>query len=265
MKLGYLHGRMRRVALAAIALALLVVGVVVVGDSRADLDTAAQSGSGGVFTSRTARLRLLVPRGWRATEQPNYPGLLLWMLRNQPSGQMVLSSETFTRELYCSWPVTCRATHDSPTAKYACALRQKLEAQRLRVGTVQAGPKENEAAGMPSVWFEYDDGRRFLRQAIAMTGDRAISLILSAPSNDARAAHGRAFEQVLRSLSLLPEAVIPVASAPGSAAAAAPAGDGGVATAPADAQPDAALVIDGGVEFQPAPAPTISPIGPCDK
>ena len=257
---------MRRVALAALALALLIAGALIIETtSRADLDAGAQSGNGGVFASRTARLRLLVPRGWRATEQPNYPGLLLWMLRSQPSGQIVLTSETFTHDLYCSWPVSCRATRDAPMQKYACALRQKLEAQRLRVGTVQAGPKENEAAGMPSVWFEYDDGRRFLRQAIAMTGDRAISLILSAPSNDARAAHGRAFEQVLRSLSLLPEAVIPVASAPGSAAAAAPAGDGGVATAPADAQPDAALVIDGGVEFQPAPAPTISPIGPCEK
>ena len=259
---------MRRVALAALALALLIaIALFVEATSRADLDTGAQAGSGGVFTSRTARLRLLVPRGWRATEQPNYPGLLLWMLRSQPSGQIVLTSETFTRELYCSWPVSCRTSHDAPTQKYACALRQKLEAQRLRVGTVQGGPKENETAGLPSVWFEYDDGRRFLRQAIAMTGDRAISVILSAPSNDARASHGRAFEQVLRSLSLLPEAVIPVAAAPGSAAAPAPAGDGGVAAAPApaDAQPDAALVLDGGVEFQPAPAPTISPIGPCPK
>jgi len=262
VKLGYLHGRMRRVALAAIALALLVVGVVVVGDSRADLDTAAQSGSGGVFTSRTARLRLLVPRGWRATEQPNYPGLLLWMLRNQPSGQMVLSSETFTRELYCSWPVTCRATHDSPTAKYACALRQKLEAQRLKVGSVQAGPKENDANGLPSVWFEYDDGRRFLRHAIAVTADKAISLVLSAPTNDVRSSHGRAFEQVLRSLSLLPEPVAPIA--PGSATQGA-APDDAQPAAPADAPPDAPIVIDGGVEFQPAPVPTISPVGPCPR
>lgn len=253
---------MRRVALVLVSAAALVAAIAfLVGDSRADLDVGAQAGSGGVFTSRTARLRVLVPRGWRATEQPNYPGLLLWMLRNQPPGEMVLTSETFTRELYCSWPVACRTTHDAPTAKYACALRHKLEAQRLRVGTVQAGPKENETAGLPSVWFEYDDGRRFLRQAIAVTADRAVSLILSAPSNDARASHGRAFEQTLRSLS-----VVTPAESRSETGSAAP-GDAGVATAGDGAPPhvDAAAPVasDGGVEFQPAPAPTISPVGPC--
>jgi len=255
---------MRRLAIGLVGAAALVAAIAfLVGDSRADLDVGAQAGSGGVFTSRTARLRVLVPRGWRATEQPNYPGLLLWMLRGQPPGQMVLTSETFTHELYCSWPVSCRATHDSPTAKYACALRHKLEAQRLRVGTTQAGPKENELAGLPSLWFEYDDGRRFLRQAIAVTADRAVSLILSAPSNDARASHGRAFEQMLRSLSVLTPAEVRSETA-GSAVP----DDAGVATAGdgAPAQVDAAApVIDGGVEFQPAPAPTISPVGPCEQ
>lgn len=251
---------MRRLALGALAIAMLGVLAIVVDESQADLDTGAQAGNGGVFTSRTARLRVLVPRGWRATEQPSYPGLLLWMLRSQPTGQMVLTSETFTRDLYCSWPPLCRGSHDSPTQKYACALREKLEAQRLRVGTVQAGPKENETAGLPSVWFEYDDGRRFLRQAIAMTGDRAVSLILSAPSNDARASHGRAFEQTLRSLSLLPEAPQPVGAAPAATTL-----DDAGPPAPADTPPDAALVSDGSVEFQPAPAPTVSPMGPCPR
>ena len=73
----------------------------------------------------------------------------------------------------------------------------------MRVGPVQAGPKENEAAGLPSIWFEYDDGKHFLRQAIAFSSDRAISLVLSAPTSEARATHTRAFEQALRTLHLL--------------------------------------------------------------
>ena len=140
----------------------------------------------------------------------------------------------------------------------------------MRMGSIQGGPKENEAAGLPSVWFEYDDGKRFLRQAIAVTADRAVSLILSAPSNDARASHGRAFEQTLRSLSVVTPAEVRTGSDTGSAVPS----DAGAATAPSDgapAQVDAAAppatptpTIDAGVEFQPAPTPTINPVGPCN-
>src|SRR4051812_43580121 len=55
-----------------------------------------------IFTSRAHKLRLVVPRGWRATDQPSYPGLLVWMLRSQPDGKMVLTAEPFTRQVYCS-------------------------------------------------------------------------------------------------------------------------------------------------------------------
>ena len=150
---------MRRVALATTPLALLVAGVLttrfLVEDSHAELENQ-------VFTSTADRLRLVVPRGWRATDQPSSPGLLLWMMRTQPPGRIVLTSEPFTRALYCSWPTACRATPDTPVAQFACALRTKLGAQRFRVGPAQAGPKENEDAGLPSLWFEYDDGKRFL-------------------------------------------------------------------------------------------------------
>jgi len=256
---------MQRLARAALPLALLIaiaaITTFLVEDSRAELENQ-------VFTSRADRLRMVVPRGWRATDHPTYPGLLLWMMRTQPPGQIVLSSEAFTRELYCSWPTTCRAAADTTTNKYACALRAKLQAQRLRVGPTQAGPKENEAAGIPSVWFEYDDGKRFLRQAIAVTDDRAISLVLSAPSLDARSAHVRPFDQALRTLRLL------------SAAEAAPAGtdasivvvdDTGATTPDAAPAPgDGAAVLDGatpttGVAFESAPAPKIDPVGPCPK
>lgn len=244
--------------LVAIAFAVLLVfaaSQLLVGESAADLENS-------VFTSRTERIRMVVPRGWRATDQPSYPGLVLWMMRSQPPGQIVLTSEAFTRELYCSWPIACRTSRESTASKYACALRGKLQDQRIRVGPVQPGPKDNEASGLPSVWFEYDDGKKFLRQAIALgAADRAVSLVLSAPSNDARAAHVRAFEQALRTLRTFSAE---------EAAASLPAVDGGVpvpvasdgALADAGAVPSDAS-LDPAITFESAPAPREAPIGPC--
>jgi hypothetical protein len=242
--------RLRRAAFPlALVAALGLVVVILVEDSAAELENL-------VFTSREDRLRLIVPRGWRASDQPSYPGLLLWMARSQPQGQLVLTTEAFTRELYCSWPVTCRTSSEGLPTKYACALRSKLEAHRLKVGPIQAGPKDNEAAGLPSIWFEYNDGKHFLRHAIAFSSDRAISLVLSAPTGEARATHARAFEQALRTLHLL--------SAEETARA-----EGIDAGAPDGASPaDSGALADGtvleaGVRFESAPAPKISPIGPC--
>jgi hypothetical protein len=242
--------RLRRAAFPlALVAALGLVVVILVEDSAAELENL-------VFTSSEDRLRLIVPRGWRASDQPSYPGLLLWMARSQPQGQLVLTAEAFTRELYCSWPVTCRTSSEGLPTKYACALRSKLEAHRLKVGPIQAGPKDNEAAGLPSIWFEYNDGKHFLRHAIAFSSDRAISLVLSAPTGEARATHARAFEQALRTLHLL--------SAEETARA-----EGIDAGAPDGASPaDSGALADGtvleaGVRFESAPAPKISPIGPC--
>lgn len=233
--------------LAFVLLCAMTIGVGVLVDDVAHAEL-----ENSVFTSRANRLRMVVPRGWRATDQPSYPGLLLWMLRSQPPGQIVLTAETFTREQYCSWPIACRTSPESLSSKYACALRAKLQTQRMQVGPVQAGPKDNEAAGLPSVWFEYDDGKRFLRQAVAVGGDHTVTLVLSAPTNDARAAHVRPFEQALRTLRPLTSDEEAVASPDAAPVPQAPV-DGG---APVDA-----TVIDGG--FESAPAPKVNPVGPC--
>lgn len=245
--------RLRRAAFPlALAAALAVAAGVLVEDSAAELENL-------VFTSRADRLRLVVPRGWRASDQPSYPGLLLWMARSQPQGQIELTVEAFTRELYCSWPVTCRTSHDGLPSKYACALRPKLEAQHLKVGPVQAGPKDNEDAGLPSIWFEYDDGKHFLRQAIAFSTDRAISLVLAAPTSTARATHVRAFEQALRTLHLLSAEETARAEGITATSAGAP-GDAGPVDSGALAD---GAALDAGVLFESAPAPKISPVGPC--
>jgi hypothetical protein len=241
--------RLRRLLGPLALLAALAIAVGLARESAADLEN-------GVFTSRVDHLRLIAPRGWRVSEQPTYPGLRLWMARSQPQGQIELTSEAFTRELYCSWPVTCRTSKELLPSKYACALRAKLTELHMHIGPTEAGPKENEAAGLPSVWFEYDDGRHFLRQAIAMSSDRAFGLVLSAPNSDARATHTRAFEQALRTLQLItPEEA---RSEPFDAAPPAP-GD----ALPTDAGLIDAAVLDGGMAFESAPAPAINPVGPC--
>jgi hypothetical protein len=233
-------------------LALAVATLVAVAVAHAELENL-------VFTSKPDQLRMVVPRGWRATDQPSYPGILLWMARTQPDAHLVLTAEAFTRKLYCSWPLTCRKTHDALPSQLACALRSDLQAQHMRVGPIQAGPKENEAAGMPSVWFEYDDGRHFFRQAVALTEDRVVSLLLSAPSSEGRTAYARPFEQALRTLRPLTAEELQTAA--GSAAPPPP---------PSDQPPvDAGVLADAGTEtprattFQAAPAPKVNPVGSC--
>lgn len=247
-----MHRLRRLIFPLALVAALAITAGVLVEDSAADLENL-------VFTSREDRLRLIVPRGWRASDQVSYPGLKLWMARTAPQGQIELTAEQFTRDLYCSWPIPCRTSHEPPPSMYACALRSKLEAQRLRVGPIQAGPKENEAAGLPSVWFEYDDGRHFLRQAIAFSSDRAFSLVLSAPTSEARATHTRAFEQALRTLQ--PLSAEETARASGIDAAPSPSGNDDAP--PSDAGLVDGAVLDGGMVFESAPAPALNPIGPC--
>ena len=251
----------------ALAVAVLAISLVVAEQPRAIADLENQ-----VYTSKPDQLRMVVPRGWRATDQPSYPGLLLWMMHGQPDAHIVLTAEAFTRKQYCSWPIACRTSHDALPQKLACALRAQVEAasrqtgQPMHVGPIQAGPKENEAAGMPSVWFEYDDGKRYFRQAVALTEDRTVSLLLATSSLESRASYVRAFEQALRTLRPLTaeEAVAAAGPTPPAIDAGMPvasAGDGG----PVDAGilPDAATELP--VTSRPfsAPAPKIHPVGSC--
>ncbi len=215
-----------------------------------------------VFSSTTHRIRLVVPRGWRATDQPSYPGLLLWMLRSQPEGKMVLTSEPFTRAVYCSWPLECRTSPDPLPTKLACALRAKLAAQRLRVGPTQAGPKENDAVGMSSVWFEVDDTKRHLRQAVAIAEDRVVSLVLSAPSAEARSAHVRSFEQALRTLRPLTDDELGIPAQAPEAVVMQLVSDAGVSDGAA-ATNDAAT--SGATTFESAPVSKVAPVGPCAR
>jgi hypothetical protein len=244
---------MKRLLLALGVLALVGVAI---GTSVVDAELDNQ-----IFTSKAHRLRIVVPRGWRATDQASYPGMLLWMMRSSPDAKMVLTAEPFTRTVYCSWPPECRATTDPLPTKLACSLRSQLQRQRLNVGTVQAGPKETEVAGMPSVWFDVDDGKRFLRQAVALREDRVISLTLSTSSAEARGSHARAFQEALRTLRPLSLEEMGTALPPPEQVVMQLVVDAGGtdAGAPIDAAPAATAT------FESAPAPKINPVGPCAK
>jgi hypothetical protein len=248
---------MTRLASAISALAMLGVIALVIGflveESSAELEPKGcpTQGPTQVFTSRGDRVRIVIPRGWCATDHPSYPGFLVSMIHNQPPGQIQLTSEPFTRELYCSWPVSCRNLTTN-TQKYACALREKLANLRMRVGPSQLGPKENELAGLPSVWFEYDDNKTFLRQAVAVTQDRALSLVLSAPTNDARTAHVRPFDTALRTLQTLT-----------AGEAAAPTGSTDAAVVADDSLISDAVLAPTDASLSTPIVPRQSPIGPC--
>lgn len=256
----------RRIGVAAAFAIGAIALVIAVRPVEAELEN-------HVFTSRADRIRLVVPRGWRESDAPSYPGVLLWLMR--PETKIVLTAEPFTRALYCSWPITCRTSHEVTTleAKLACALRQKLVDERMHIGPIQEGPKENEAAGLPSVWFDYDDGKHFMRQAVALGADRAFSLVMEASSSDLRNSQVRAFEQTLRTLRPLTEAELGAPPAPGTTLAppgndagvadAAITGDGGSvpasASTPNDAGPPSPAV------YVSPPAAKINPIGPCTQ
>lgn len=248
------------------AIAVAVIALIAIRPVAAELENQ-------VFTSRGDRIRLVVPRGWRASDAPSYPGLLLWLMR--PEGKIVLTAEPFTRALYCSWPVTCRTSHEVGTveSKLACALRQKLVNEHFHIGPIQTGPKDNEDAGLPSVWFDFDDGKHFMRQAVALGEDRAFSLVLSTSSAEARNSQVRAFEQTLRTLR--PLTIVELGAPP--AAGTVIAIDGGVvSTIDATLTPSEAPTDGGSGNATPALAPPpsdsvnppsskINPIGPCIK
>jgi hypothetical protein len=243
---------MKRLGLALVA--ALVVALAITTTVEAELENS-------IFSSKEHHLRIVVPRNWRASDQPSYPGMLLWMMRSGPEANMVLTAEPFTRAVYCSWAVECRANSEPLPNKLACALRKKLEAQKLHVGPVQAGPKENEQAGMPSVWFELDDGKHFLRQAVAIGEDQVVSLTLSTKSSAARTTHVRAFDSALRTLRPLTLEEIGSALPPPIQVVTQLVDDAGVPDA--GAASDAAVA--GAARFESAPASKVNPIGPCPQ
>lgn len=121
------------------------------------------------------------------------------------------------------------------------------------------------------MWFDFDDGKHFMRQAVALGDDRAFSLVLSTSSAEARNSQVRAFEQTLRTLRPLTTVELGAPPAAGTVIAI----DGGVVStidatiteAPTDAgsgNTTPALAPPPSDSVNPPPS-KINPIGPCIK
>jgi hypothetical protein len=261
----------------ALAIAVLAAGAVVIANAIARRPASATIDD-DVFTSREADVRMLAPRGWRVTDSPSYPGVLLWLNRSKPPGQMLLTVEDISPPSRACWPKECG--HEATVADFVCVLSSRLRGAGFTVGPVEDGR-----------WFDYQEGknaRRFLRQGVVVLGHHAFTLILAAPTSNDRAAQARGFDRSLRSLR-------PLSSAGGGAetsgegqptggAPIAVADDGGVvildggrvaAAAPAayDARPgddapragdaETAILDDGGTTI-PALTPPDAPPPPTD-
>lgn len=239
---------MRRVLIASVLVGVAALAAVRTPTVNAELEAS-------VFASKAHRLRIVVPRGWRATDQPSYPGLLLWMVRGQPEGKMVLTAEPFTRAAYCSWPLECRTGPSTLPRKLACAMRAKLIAQRLTV----SDPEDNAKVALPSVRFTVSDGKKQVLQAVAIGEDRIISLALSAASPKGIEAHKRAFDQALSSLRPLTDEEMGIPTQAPEAVVMQLVSDAGVS----DAAPGSDAGITNATAFESAPVTKLAPVGPC--
>src|SRR5688500_4366453 len=104
-----------RVARAALVAAVVAATALAIVLSRASAGL-----DGEVYTSREANIRMAVPRGWRVSDLPSYPGVLLWMAHTRPPGVMLLTVDTIDRDVRCSWPVACRTAGRPLAEQMAC-------------------------------------------------------------------------------------------------------------------------------------------------
>jgi hypothetical protein len=225
-----------RVARAALVAAVAVTAVLALVRDRASAGL-----DGEVYTSREANIRMAVPRGWRVSDLPSYPGVLLWMAHTKPPGMMLLTVDTIDRNVRCSWPATCRTAGRPLAEQMACGIAARLEKSGFKPGPIQSGR---------TPWFDYEDGKQWLRQAVLVAGTHGVTVILSAPSVTDRASHARAFDRAVRSLrALTASEAAAVAPAFDAAVADASSDDGGVVS---DARP--VETGDGGVPSVTAPS-----------
>jgi hypothetical protein len=233
------------------ALAASVIALVAhhVRDAEATLDDTA-------FSSREAGIRMALPRGWRASETPAYPGILLWLNHTQPPGELLLTVEDIGPDARHCWPADAqdgnvRCRDEATASAFLCVLRSRLAHAGFELGPIEEGR-----------WFDFQERanpRRFMRQGVVVGGDRAFSLILGAPTTADRATHGRAFERSLRALRPVGASEASEASGPALDAAVA-SDDAGPGDAPraADARAAPIQASDAGV-VDAAPTAAVAP------
>jgi hypothetical protein len=206
-----------RRALLAIAVATIVVGA----SARAAID-------GNTFTSETHNVRMTLPRGWRAADQPTYPGIIVRMFHTRPRATILLAVDPLD-EVLANVAAECRTrqVNEKEPAVLAPQAMQVACQQRRRLGELGFEVAAIKEAERP--WFDYRADRRDLRQGLAILGESVFTLVLAADTSSVRAQYARTFDKLLRSLRQLEASER--SSPPEDAGASA---DGGAAT-PVDA------------------------------
>lgn len=127
-------------------------------------------------------MSLTGPKGWQLNEHSSYPSILLWMAHRRPEARMLFSAE--------------KLVDVKDTQTYATQTAARLEKLGFRV----RAPQLHSATG--AYWMDFDDGKRFLRQALLVPSQLGIgyALTLSAPDIRTRGQLLRAFDYALRSI-----------------------------------------------------------------
>jgi hypothetical protein len=167
----------------------------------ASASTIAADIEGTTFSSKTANVRMTLPRGWRWSDQATYPGILLRMNRTRPKATMLLAVDPLPTEFDPTCltrpPVTEGAPETAlpPELRVACQQSKRLVELGFIVGEVKEAARP---------WFDYvGKNDRQLRQGIAVLGEHVFTLVLSADTAGARAQYARTFDKALRSLRVL--------------------------------------------------------------
>jgi len=146
-----------------------------------------------ILTSTEHGFRAELPRGWRVTEHSGYPGVVVWMSRTNPPVKILITADPIADDCRASSRLFCSLD----PVQVAAALRAQLAATGFTVTPI-------EQSRTPE--FEYDDGRRYLRQSVVVIGDRVITILLAAASASERLHQGRTFDRLTQSVRALPAA-----------------------------------------------------------
>jgi hypothetical protein len=202
-------------ALVAVALVgALAIAARSVDDASAEIE-------GGVFTSAEHNVRVSLPRGWRISDQPAFPGVIVRMYRTRPRATILLAVDPLPEAKDLS--ETCAS---APTFAQAVACEHVVE-----LGSLGFNVEPVQVATRP--WFDYAGGKRMSRQGIVVLGDRVFTLVMSVDTASARAQYARSFDRALRSIRLAGA----VTTADGGVVVAPEVVDGGTGAAPQDAGP----------------------------
>lgn len=165
---------MRRIALAA---AVFAVFAVIGATSRADIDGDSFRRDLWGWT-----ITLRAPKNWSPSEERSYPSILVWLVRRDPPGRMLLSAE--------------QLEDTSGAFQYAERTSVLLEA----LGFTVRKPQLHAQTG--AYWIDFDNRGVYLRQAFLVIGDVGYALTLSARNSRTRGQHLRAFDFALRSIKI---------------------------------------------------------------